>query len=329
LNSFGDVGIGNTNPQANLHVTGSGPDTLAIIGDMGDSELNLRGQFANSISTLRLSNAGTGGWTFSNTSSISPDMLVLAPLSGGNDTLAITQAGDVAIGSNNLSEGRRLKVFTAAADAKATDGVYVENQGGEAVLDLVPGLAGASDWQIMARNDVVGLSIWNATTERLRIDSVGDIWSYADSSGANLLNSWYVNTASGFIRPNNTSYYLRIPNSSRIQFADDGRMMSNAGKLIIRASNYSSNALQIQGPGSSNIMNFDTNNNYVGIGTTAPNQALEVNGGIRLNTVTAKPTCDATTRGTTWFTQGAAGVKDDFEVCAKDAGDAYAWRTIY
>lgn len=50
---------------------------------------------------------------------------------------------------------------------------------------------------------------------------------------------------------------------------------------------------------------------------------------IHNNSATAAPTCDATTRGMTYFTQGAAGVKDKFEVCAKDAGDAYAWRTLY
>jgi len=82
----------------------------------------------------------------------------------------------------------------------------------------------------------------------------------------------------------------------------------------------------------------DGNNNYhlaidiagnVGIGTTAPTQKLEVNGGARLNTVDAQPACDDTVRGTFWVTQGGAGVKDSVEVCAKDAGDAYAWRTLY
>jgi len=73
----------------------------------------------------------------------------------------------------------------------------------------------------------------------------------------------------------------------------------------------------------------EANAGNVGIGTTSPSQALEVNGGIRQNTTTTKPTCDATTRGTTWFTQGTAGVKDSYEICAKDVGDAYSWRTIY
>jgi hypothetical protein len=53
------------------------------------------------------------------------------------------------------------------------------------------------------------------------------------------------------------------------------------------------------------------------------------NGGVLLNTTTAKPSCTATSRGEFWITQGAAGVKDSVEVCAKDAADAYGWRTLY
>jgi hypothetical protein len=67
----------------------------------------------------------------------------------------------------------------------------------------------------------------------------------------------------------------------------------------------------------------------VGIGTSIPTAKLDVNGGVRLNTITGKPACDETTRGTFWFTQGGAGVKDAAEVCAKDASNAYAWRILY
>jgi len=51
-------------------------------------------------------------------------------------------------------------------------------------------------------------------------------------------------------------------------------------------------------------------------------------GGIRLNTG-VQPSCNSSTRGTLWFTQGGAGVKDVLEVCAKDATDNYAWRNIW
>jgi hypothetical protein len=44
---------------------------------------------------------------------------------------------------------------------------------------------------------------------------------------------------------------------------------------------------------------------------------------------TSKPACSSTTDGMISFTQGATGVKDSLEVCAKDAANAYAWRTLY
>jgi hypothetical protein len=88
------------------------------------------------------------------------------------------------------------------------------------------------------------------------------------------------------------------------------------------------NRLQFSYGPSTDLVTITSGGN-VGIGTTNPGEKLEVNGGVRLNTASAKPTCDSSKRGTLWFTQGAGGVKDALEVCAKDAGDAYAWRTIY
>lgn len=52
-------------------------------------------------------------------------------------------------------------------------------------------------------------------------------------------------------------------------------------------------------------------------------------GGLQLIQNGSQYTCDSTTRGMFFVTDSAAGVKDKVEVCAKDAGDAYAWRTIY
>ena len=49
---------------------------------------------------------------------------------------------------------------------------------------------------------------------------------------------------------------------------------------------------------------------------------------LQLNTA-ARPTCDATQRGTFWYVAGGAGVKDTVEVCGKDDGDSYAWRVVY
>ena len=74
--------------------------------------------------------------------------------------------------------------------------------------------------------------------------------------------------------------------------------------------------------------NFKFINGNVGIGTTSPGQKLEVNGGMRLNTATAKPTCAVGIRGTFWVVQGGAGVADTVEACLKSAADTYSWVTL-
>ena len=71
-----------------------------------------------------------------------------------------------------------------------------------------------------------------------------------------------------------------------------------------------------------------TSSGNIGVGTAQPTQKLEVNGGVRLNTLAAQPTCDATQRGTMWFTQGGSGVADTLQVCAKGADDSYSWKTV-
>jgi len=43
----------------------------------------------------------------------------------------------------------------------------------------------------------------------------------------------------------------------------------------------------------------------------------------------ARPSCDAAHRGRVWQVFAAAGVKDEFAVCAKDSSNAYAWRVLY
>lgn len=43
----------------------------------------------------------------------------------------------------------------------------------------------------------------------------------------------------------------------------------------------------------------------------------------------AQPTCSAPVQGRLWFVAGAAGVKDSLTVCAKDATNTFAWRTLY
>lgn len=149
-------------------------------------------------------------------------------------------------------------------------------------------------------SNVIGFQVANVISGGATTDTTGiDIYGTAISGGATAVNNIGLNVRDVTGGTNNRAIYTN----------------QTAG-----ANNYA-------------LYNAGTAKSYfagnVGIGTTTPSQNLEINGGIRYNTVTAKPACDATTRGTTWFVNGANGVKDTFEACAKDATDVYAWRTIY
>ncbi|MEK7607975.1 MAG: hypothetical protein AAB495_00095 [Patescibacteria group bacterium] len=65
----------------------------------------------------------------------------------------------------------------------------------------------------------------------------------------------------------------------------------------------------------------------VGVGVVSPGQTLEVNGGIRVNTATAQPTCDSSQRGTVWIVQNAVAT-DTVQACIRQNGGTYAWTNL-
>ncbi len=75
------------------------------------------------------------------------------------------------------------------------------------------------------------------------------------------------------------------------------------------------------------VINFSSGN--VGINAASPQQALEVNGGIRLNTSASLPTCSATSRGTLWFWERATSANDSLQVCYENASGTYQWYQVF
>lgn len=55
---------------------------------------------------------------------------------------------------------------------------------------------------------------------------------------------------------------------------------------------------------------------------------LPSDGGLKWHDNGAKPTCNAAHRGTIFYNAGGASVADTFEVCLKNAADAYNWRAM-
>jgi hypothetical protein len=69
----------------------------------------------------------------------------------------------------------------------------------------------------------------------------------------------------------------------------------------------------------------------IGIGSAVPTQRLEVNGGVKLITSAARPTCNASARGTFWVVRGGVGTADTVSVCLKGDGastENYAWKDL-
>lgn len=66
----------------------------------------------------------------------------------------------------------------------------------------------------------------------------------------------------------------------------------------------------------------------VGINQSSPQQALEVNGGLRLNTAASQPACGASARGTLWYLELAPSSNDLLQVCTENASGTYGWLTL-
>lgn len=89
----------------------------------------------------------------------------------------------------------------------------------------------------------------------------------------------------------------------------------------------SSNAYKLGASGQlwsniNDVIYFSSGN--VGIGSASPNAKLEVDGGVRLNTASGKPSCTSSIRGMLWVTQAGAG-SDSIEACLRNASSSYVW----
>lgn len=145
-----------------------------------------------------------------------------------------------------------------------------------------------------------------------------------------------------FMRNNHSTINSGMPRANdRLGYFGFGSYLGTGNKWLSVLSVFAeSNATATSAP---TYMTFATSGNstsasermrltsagYLGIGTTTPTQRLEVNGGVRLNTTGAKPTCAAAARGVVWFSQGGTGAADTLEVCAKDANENYDWRPLF
>lgn len=85
-------------------------------------------------------------------------------------------------------------------------------------------------------------------------------------------------------------------------------------------------ALGDAGNSKNSIFTAEVNSPNNSLAITAASGVKNVTGFV-LATSGTKPTCGVSIRGMQWITQGGAGVADVYQICMKDAADAYGWVT--
>ncbi len=254
-----------------------------------------------------------------------------------NGSSWLNGAGGVGIGTTNPAA--RLDI-----DGLSADSLRIVN------TDQTPNAVVINN-RTFGTTDSTGFALWQSNNgaanigvnggTRLTISSSGNI-GIGSIAPTSPLDITYTNsgTFGGF--GGGTGQALRLQNLNSNVASTTLAMFPNSGGsdfdiMIWGSGTYSPNRVILDQRNNAplSIFTSDTErftvlgNGYIGVGTAAPNEKLEVNGGVRLNTTAGKPTCDVNKRGDLWFTQSGSGTKDSLEVCAKDSSDSYSWRIIY
>jgi len=77
------------------------------------------------------------------------------------------------------------------------------------------------------------------------------------------------------------------------------------------------------------LIGGNAHGNYPGGSIMLAGGTGSTGGGVIISTDGTKPPCNSANSGMLWYTQGGTDVKDSFEICAKDAANSYAWRTLW
>ena len=262
-----NVGIGTTSPVGILDVR----DPTNFVGDDGGALYITGGTNGNRRLHMGYANTNNYGWIEVVEKGVNLQTLSLQPRSGS-------------VGIGTTSPGYRLDV---AGDIRTfvnntRSSLYVGNGTYDAAINLWDG-AGAA-WQL--RTGSFNLSIGNGTiggtiNTRLTINSVGNVGIGTGSPGytMHLANSATAGNISGFsnFAPNMTAGSRLLSIIGKDSGVQNGFYTwyehvgdNNTGNYLHWDANGQNNIFVIKGNGT------------VGIGSTSPTQALEVNGSVRI-----------------------------------------------
>ena len=251
-------------------------------------------------------------------------------------------AGNIGIGTTTPSERLTVVNGNISQELKSNPIIISQISGAVNYLDSAYGVYVSGKYAYVTSADSDALVIIDISNPALpvRIGQISEAVNYLDFAAGVYVSGKYAYVASA------GSDALVIIDISGMETVSANIHSLEAGNLQVRNDIIAQGQLQISGGinvGSGGIFSAgpigvsiasttqtDAISAYfqgrVGIATTTPSQALEVNGGIRLNPISeSQPACNvATDAGVLWHVQG---VNDELQICAASSS-IYEWRSL-
>ena len=263
----GNVGIGTSSPSAKLHAVSSSTNTVLF---QGTSSKNLWSYADSQHAGWGTGTGGAGVGNYTNLMLFNDTNSYTSIYTAGSERMRIDSAGNVGIGTSSPDARLRVSGNTNSLQARFA------NVDGRGLAISTLSSAGTNDNGVIYNAGVFADAqhVWQCGgTERMRIDSSGNVGIGTGSPGAKLHVS---DAANGKILISGTSTSAELELSApipKITFTDTSGSAAD-GEIKVDG-----NAMQIA-MNSTERMRIDSSGN-VGIGTSSPTFKLDVAGNAR------------------------------------------------